>query len=324
MSPSIRRMLWGAFGGLALLVAAGVAFTIAVLRMEQRQMSEVLQQSRPFIDAVRDMDDALDAMVSASRAYILNGQTAYTQQYLDAVRAFDKADSQAETNVINGKDRKQLGAFVAHYQQLKGLMHQQLDAYDNKQFSEATAKMQAVAQARRAAPDFAGLIVDRIRNEQNQKGERISNTRQWLMMAVVFFGIGIIVTSGLATWRVEQALRESISRQGRRTEAIVGGMTDGVMLVDEEGRSVFVNPAGQRLLGNAITGVPIFRHSDVYNFRDAHGRLLDPAQLPAAQALSTGKAVQDVTVLIGREENRVAVSMSATPLHEDGRISGVI
>jgi PAS domain S-box-containing protein len=116
----------------------------------------------------------------------------------------------------------------------------------------------------------------------------------------------------------------SISRQGRRTEAIVGGMTDGVMLVDEEGRSVFVNPAGQRLLGNAITGVPIFRHSDVYNFRDAHGRLLDPAQLPAAQALSTGKAVQDVTVLIGREENRVAVSMSATPLHEDGRISGVI
>ncbi len=324
MSPSIRRMLWGSFAGLALLVAAGVAFTITVLRMEQRQEVVVVQQSRPLIDAVRDMDDALDAMVSASRGYLFRGETAFTQQYGDAVRAFDKAASQAESNAIKPEDKQQLTRFTRHYEEVKKLITQQIDLYDADDFKTATDTMRIVAEKRRGAPDYAGLIIDRVRNEQNRNSERVENTRQWLMMAVIFFGVGIVVASGMATWRVEQTLRESMSRQGRRTEAIVGGMTDGVMLVDEEGRSVFVNPAGQRLLGNAIVGVPIFRHSDVYNFRDAHGRLLDPGELPAAQALSTGRAVQDVTVLIGRDDNKVAVSMSATPLHEDGRITSVI
>jgi signal transduction histidine kinase/CHASE3 domain sensor protein len=292
--------------------------------MVQRQQVEVVQQSRPLIDALRDMDEAEDTMVSASRGYILNGQTAFLQQYGDAVRAFDKAESKAVTNVLSKEDGNQITEFTAYHEQVKQLMNEQIDAYEADQFDLATKKMQAVAEKRRGAPDYAGLIIDRIRTKQLQANDRIDNTRQWLMMAVIFFGVGIIVATGMATWRVEQTLRESISRQGRRTEAIVGGMADGVMLVDEEGRSVFVNPAGQRLLGNAIIGVPIFRHSDVYNFRDSHGRLLDPGELPAAQALSTGRAVQDVTVLIGRDENKVAVSMSATPLHEDGRITGVI
>ena len=317
-------MLWGSFAGLALLVAAGVAFTITVLRMVQRQQFEVVQQSRPLMDAVRDMDEAEETMASASRGYILNGQTAFLQQYGDAARAFDKADSQAETNAVTKDDRDQVAEFKAYHQQVKTLMDEQIALYKADEVGKAKDKMQEVAEKRRGAPDFAGLIVDRIRARQGQADERIGTTRQWLMMAVVFFGVGIIVATGMATWRVEQTLRESISRQGRRTEAIVGGMADGIMLVDEEGRSVFVNPAGQRLLGNAIIGVPIFRHSDVYNLRDAHGRLLDPGELPAAQALSTGKAVQDVTVLIGRGEDKVAVSMSATPLHEDGRITSVI
>src|SRR5215210_4986454 len=101
MSPSIRRMLWGAFAGLALLIAAGVAFTIAVLRMEQRQEYVVVQQSRPLIDSVHNMDESLRVMVSAARGYHLSGQTAFTQQYDDAVRAFDTAQTQAMAQATN-------------------------------------------------------------------------------------------------------------------------------------------------------------------------------------------------------------------------------
>ena len=49
-------------------------------------------------------------------------------------------------------------------------------------------------------------------------------------------------------------------------------MSDGVLLVDGEGQSVFINPAGQRLLGKADVGVPIFRQAEVYRLRDEHGR----------------------------------------------------
>ena len=37
MSPSIRRMLWAAFIGLAVLTVAGVAATISILQVEQRR-----------------------------------------------------------------------------------------------------------------------------------------------------------------------------------------------------------------------------------------------------------------------------------------------
>src|ERR1044071_957567 len=323
MSPSIRRMLWGAFAGLALLTAAGVAFTVAVLQMEQRRDNTIVQQQRPLIDAVRDMDDALDMIVSSSRGYLFHGETAFTQQYEDAVRTFEKAQSQAMAQATNEADLQKIKEFKKHFEEIHNLTDEQIDLYP-KNPGDALKKMDEVTRIRRAAPDYGGLITDRIRSEQAQTGDRITNIRQWLMMAVVFFGVGIIVASGLATWRVEQTLRESISRQGKRTEAIVGGMSDGVMLVDGEGRTVYVNPAAQRLLGKSTIGVPIFRHADVYNLRDAHGRLLDPGELPAAQALSTGRAVREMTVVIGRDDTRVSVSMSATPLEEDGKITGVL
>jgi PAS domain S-box-containing protein len=321
MSPSIRRMLWGAFAGLALVTAAGVAFTITVLRMEQRQEYVVTQQSRPLIDSVRDMDDALTTMVSAARGYIVSHESAFTQQYDDAARDFDKASQQALSQVEDARDRATLEEFQKHFEEIHKLTDAQIATRDA---DEAKHLVTTVAEKRRSAQDFAGVITDRIRTDQAEKAERISTTRQWLMMAIIFFGLGIIATGAIATWRVEQALRESMSRQGRRTEAIIGGMSDGVMLVDGEGRTVFINPAGQRLLGKSVVGVPIFQHSETYDLRDAHARLLDPGALPAAQSLSTGRSVQDVTVIIGREENKVAVSMSATPLREDGRTTGVI
>src|SRR5262245_33213772 len=130
MSPSIRRMLWGAFAGLALLTAAGTAFTITVLRMDQRQEYAVVQQSRPLLEAVRDMDDALDMMVSASRGYVLNGDAAFRQQYDDAVRKFNTAaESQALTQATNPRDRNRIKEFKAHYTKIKGLTDKQIARY---------------------------------------------------------------------------------------------------------------------------------------------------------------------------------------------------
>ena len=317
-------MLWGAFAGLTLLVAAGVAFTIAVLGMEEREESRNLQQTRPLVDAVREMDESMITMVAAARGYILTKDSAFKQQHDDAMRAFEKAQTQAFAIQNIDEHLPNLRDFRSHYNKIKELTNHQIEYMDDGNRGEAETAMIETANRRREAKDFADLISDRLRTDQAAASEKIQSTRQWVMMVVVFFGIGIIGAAALATWRVEQLLRESISRQGRRTEAIIGGMADGVMLVDEEGQTVFINPAGQRLLGKSTVRVPIFRQSDVYNLRDAYGRLLDPGELPAAQALSTGRAVQDVTVIIGRDESRVAVSMSATPLQEDGRTTGVI
>ena len=322
MSPSIRRMLWGTLGGLILLSVASVAMSIAVLRMVQRQENALVQQ-RPFLDGVRQMDEATTMMVSASRGYMVAGNPEFQQQYDDAVRAYETASPAADPDsVTDPKVKEWLGALKRHHSEIKQLADEQMDKGPNN--AEAKDAFRETTRLRRTTQDYATLIIEKVRGDGEAAMEQINSTRTWVMLALVFLGLGIIATALVATWRIEQLLRDSITRQVRRTEAMIAGMADGVMLVDGDGKTVFINAAGQRLLGRADVRVPIDRHAEVYRLRDTHGRLLDPKELPAAQALSTGRAVQDKTVLIGRDDNRVAVSMSATPLHEDGRTTGVI
>jgi PAS domain S-box-containing protein len=317
-------MLWGAFVGLALLTASGVALTITVLRMEQEFEHRIVQKSRPFVDSVNAMDDALATMVAASRGYLLSGDSSFSAQYEDAARDYDEAEKAATDNAP-ARDTADLNEFRVHAHALTDLMNQQNQYRSDQRDVDAEAIMLNVAKRRRTAPDYAGTITDRVRSEQRAAVDEITSTRQWVMIAMVLLGVGIIGVGLIVSWRIEQQLGASIARQVRRTETMIAGMADGVLLVDGEGRTVFLNPAGQRLLGRKDVGVPITQQAQTYRLFDEHGRMLDPEELPAAQALSTGRAVHDTTIIIAREgTDKVAASMSATPLHDDGRTSGVV
>ena len=314
-------MVWVVFIGLTLLTAAGVAMTISILRMEQRIEHRIVEESRPMLEAVRTMDESLTTLVSASRGFVSTEQTAFEQQYDDAVRDFDRAVEQATELATEPRHEKAIKDFRTHFREVKELTDPQME---NGQKGKWRELMIETARIRRGAPDYAGLLHDQVRAEQRADLDQISSARQWVMMGMVFLGLAVIGLGAVYAWRIERQLGESITRQVKRTEAMIAGMADGVMLVDQEGKTVFINPAGQRLLGKAAVGVPIFRHAEVYRLRDGAGRILDAQELPAAQALSTGRPVQDLTVLIARDQDRVAVSMSATPLQEDGRTTGVV
>lgn len=323
MSPIIRRMLWGAFIGLAVLTAGSVVLTIAVLQMEQRNEFVIVQESRPLLDAVDTMDETLSTMVSAARGYTLNRQSAFEQQYEDAAREFNTAQAFAVEHARADRDRKDVHDFINHYKEVKKLADRQNELTEAGEIEQAKMVMSSISKLRRTAPDYDSLLTERIRNGQSQSFEKIASLRQWVMMSMVFLGLAIIVFGAIAATRIEEQLANSLNRQVRRTEAMIAGMSDGVLLVDGEGRTVFINPAGQRLLGTSEIGIPITKHAEAYRLRDQHGRMLNPQELPAAQALSTGRAVHDMTILIARDET-VAVSMSATPLHEDGQTSAVV
>src|SRR5256886_7164138 len=141
---------------------------------------------------------------------------------------------------------------------------------------------------------------------------------------MVVVSMVIVALGGYTVWRIQQSLRQSINREMRRTEAMIAGMSDGVMLVDREGKSIFLNPAGERLLGRPQIGVPIEQHAEVYRLRKEDGSSVDAKELPASQALATGKAIMDVVMMIEGEDKRTAISVNATPLKDDGRITGAI
>ncbi len=152
----------------------------------------------------------------------------------------------------------------------------------------------------------------------------ITGMRSNLTLLMVIVSVVVIAVAAFLIWRIQQSLMASVDRQVHRTETMIAGMSDGVMLVDAEGKTAFLNPAAQRLLNRSEVGVPIFKHAETYGLVNDEGAPIDAKELPAARALSTGRAVRDATMRISSGDRQIAISMSATPLHEDGHISGVI
>jgi signal transduction histidine kinase len=318
-------MLWSAFAALAILVLVGLALNISILQSQRRQEYRIVQSSEPLIDAVNAMDQDVTRIVSSARGFQLSRQTQFLQQYDDAVRDFDKASLTAnQLAATDPRDARLVSELRRHFVEIRKMTDRQIELTEADRGDDAKALMLDIASKRRAAPDFAGTLSDTHRRQQDADLERLGTNRQWIVLLLLVVSLGIIVSAAYAITRIEQSLRRSIDREVRRTEDIVAGMADGVMLVDREGKTAFINPAGQKLLGRNDLGVPIFKQADAYRLRRDDGRTIDAEELPAAQALSTGRAVQDATMLIVREDRKVAISMNATPLLEDGRTSGAI
>jgi PAS domain S-box-containing protein len=324
VDSSIRRTLWGAFAALALLALIGLALTLTVLQSGKRQEYRIVHGSEPLLDAVTTMDEDIDTLLSAARGFDETRNAQFQQQYDDAVREFGKAASNARQLATDPHDMQLISDLQRHFVDMKTLTLQEMALAQAGRLDEAAQVMLKAARLHRSAKDFSGVLSDEHRRRQAAELDRMTSMRLGFSMLMVGVTLIILIVAAYTVWRIEQSLRGSIARQVQRTETMIAGMSDGVMLVDGEGKTVFINPAGQALLGSSEVAVPIFRQAEVYGLRNESGTALDPKELPAAQALSTGQTVQDRTVMIAREDKQVAVSMNATPLHEEGRLTGVI
>jgi PAS domain S-box-containing protein len=325
MSSSIRRTLWSAFAFLTVLVITGLALNLAVLQSESRQESRVVRGYGPLIEATQTMDESIGEMISSARGYTISRRSEFQQQHADAVREFKKARATAEGVASSVSDQTTIRRLVELYNDILPHTSAQIEFADQGRLAEAQEEMSSAAAIRRKAPDYAGMLADNERRLQLAAGETLAARRQWLTLLLIVTSLGVIIVAAYAVSRIEQSLVRSINRQVHRTQEMIAGMPDGVMLVDGEGRVIFINPAGQQLLGRSAIGVPIEQQPESYGLEVEGGRTMDPRELPAAQALATGKPVRDTTMFVRREDDkRIAISMSAMPLQEENRTTGVI
>ena len=69
MDSSIRSTLWGAFAVLVVLIAAGLALTIGILHLANRQEYRIVEGSAPLLDDVNAMNDDTLTIMSAARGF---------------------------------------------------------------------------------------------------------------------------------------------------------------------------------------------------------------------------------------------------------------
>lgn len=325
MESSIRRGLWTAFGALFVFVTVAATMNLIVLQQERQQNVHGATVAEPLLGGIMAMDGSVSAMLAASRGYTLTRRTEFLAQYDEALRSFDTKAAAALAVAVEPADRRLLDEMRIHYQELKELSDRQIQLTDEGADELATETMLEAARRRRSAADFASTFQQRETRRHVESVERINALRTVLTVLLVGVSIAILFIGAFAVVRIERSIELSIGRQVKRTEAIIGGMAEGVMLVDGDGRVVFVNPAAEELLGSNAVDVPMESQAESYGLTNLDGTLMDAREIPAARALSTGKPAKDVTIDVRHPNGqRVTVSMNAVPIHEDGVVSGVI
>ena len=117
--------------------------------------------------------------------------------------------------------------------------------------------------------------------------------------------------------RLEAAHGET-QRAGDRLRQILETMAEGVLLVASDGRITFANQAAARVLGIPREELVTMRRGDprLAAFRGDAPVPLEEA--PAGRALRTGETVRGDEVELTRGGRRVALRVSAAPLHAQG------
>src|ERR1051326_8457704 len=245
MVRSIRRMLWGGFAALVLLIVFGLVANIIIIDAERRREFAVVQGSERLLDAARTMDDCIDTMVAASRGYVITHDGQFEQQYADAVREFNKNAQTAGQQAIDGRDQHAISQFKAFFLDIQRLTDAQIadvkrgvspttdvlelakrrrDAPDYAGELIDRHRVEQLAKRRRDAPDYAGELIDRHRVEQNREQDALTSMRQSIILGLIIASVLVLVAVAFALQRIEAAMVESITRQVRRTEALIDGM----------------------------------------------------------------------------------------------------
>jgi PAS domain S-box-containing protein len=129
--------------------------------------------------------------------------------------------------------------------------------------------------------------------------------------------------------RAEQelvALNEKVRSAAAEQAAILGQLTEGVIVADTEGRITFVNDAAERLHGVKLLGVGPDDYTDAYRLLTESGEPYPAHELPLARAVLNNETVLDARWRIAREDGDEVLAIgSATPFSDpQGKPLGAI
>jgi PAS domain S-box-containing protein len=124
----------------------------------------------------------------------------------------------------------------------------------------------------------------------------------------------------------EQAARARAEALAAERTAVLGQISEGIIIADADGRITMVNEAAARLHGVAEVGVTVSRYTEMYHLLTPEGRPYPTEELPLARAVLRGETVVDAEWRVHRPDgSEVIVQGSAVPVvADDGQQLGAV
>lgn len=163
----------------------------------------------------------------------------------------------------------------------------------------------------------------------NQGAERIANGD--FSQAISTSSSDEIGQLGKTFNRMAQRLRDSYGRltlEQQRDEAMLKGMGEGLIAIDDQQRIVVINKVAIDLLELSdevdITQKPITEAYSLYRLGGKKDTKLPDEKRPSLLALKTGKQVEDVYGFVSASGIKRQVNIAASPFMVDGKVMGVV
>ncbi|MFM6928661.1 MAG: response regulator [Bdellovibrio sp.] len=149
-----------------------------------------------------------------------------------------------------------------------------------------------------------------------------------ILLATVIIGLVIMLSR---FWQVQELRRQvtkfrALENRSLILDTILGSMSEGMVVIDQNGHFTQYNAAAQRVIGTKIKEVATAQSIQELGFHDGQGQLFSAKDLPLSRALF-GEEFDDVEIFVKNEihPEGMFVSMSTRSLSDiDGGISGAL
>jgi diguanylate cyclase (GGDEF)-like protein/PAS domain S-box-containing protein len=327
-----RRILAGLV--LTAIILSGSGILLYRVGMQFRESRESVQHTHQVLNALQAISTGLDDGETAVRVYVLTGDPSNLKSF-DHFLSSHKA-SFAQLRALTADNPRQQ-ARLAELQPVveAGLRTlQSLVKLRRDQGIEAVL-MQVNPEENQREMEKIRSFIAAMRDEETHLLEQRRQTYDASVRRTSeMFAAGIVTQCLLlllvcivflrdAAHRTQSA--QEIANSNIRLAAILATTGDGIYQLDQEGRAIYLNPAGERLLGYELNEIRGRSMHDLIHSRTPQGEFKPAETCPLLGAMRKGESHTSPEDWYQRKDGTfITVECTSTPLFTDGVVTGAV
>ena len=333
LKPAVRARILASFLlGVAILATAA---TLIYRNAQETQETRVLaRHTRDVLSDLQALISTVEGAEAGQRGFLITGDENYLASYNGAVGRADGHLSQLSHLLANDSEQLLRVQILQKHIRLK---FEEMAATIRLRRSHGWEASRQAVLAGSGAMEMEvirGLISTmeaeqrQLLEQQRRKFEANMNRTNGLLAVAIGVQFALLLLVFVLFYRDtthRQYATAEIERSHSRISTILKTMGDGICQLDREGKLVYLNPAGERLLGYKLHDIRGRQMYTLVQSRTPAGRPVAVEKSPLMTVLREGKACAVPQDWFERSDGSfITVEYSGTPLLVDGELTGAV
>lgn len=302
--------------------------------MQFRDNRQSVAHADQVLSALQNLSTSVQEAETSTRVYVLTGDPSYLAPYDHALSSYRASFEQLRSLIAdNPGQQARLGNLQPHVE--AGLQILQRLVELRRDEGMVAVLLQVNPDANRREMEMIRSSIVAMRDEENRlREQRRQKYDASVRRTGELFAAGIVSQFVLLLLLCVVFLRDASyrARAARQIEAtnasraaILATTGNGIYQLDREGRLVYLNPAGERLLGYEQNEIRGRNMHDLIHSRTPQGESRPAETCPLLAVLRNGVTYRSAEDWYQRKDGSfITVECTSTPLRMGGEIAGAV